>query len=90
MLLCACVGKICVFSIRVRYPLMSILGFVIMNLVLLSVTVNLAVCVLGSPVMYCYYAYTCTIITFLRYLFGLRAARLSIQVLSLTCDILVY
>ena len=40
--------------------------------------------------MYCYCAYTCTIITFLRYLFGLRAARLSIQVLSLTCDILVY
>ena len=53
------------------------------------VTVTIAICVLGSPVLSCY-MYTCTIITFLRYLFDLRATRLSINLMSITCSIFVH
>ena len=63
--------------------------FVAMNLILLLLCVSLAVFVVGSPVLTCY-SYTCTTITLLQYLIGLRATTLSIKVLSSACDILAH
>ena len=63
--------------------------FVLINLVLVFVTATTAILLVGSPVSYCY-MYTCTIITLLRHLFGLRTVGLSLNVISITCSIFIY
>ena len=66
----------------VRYPVMCTLGFIVINLVL--VTVTIAICVFGPPVLSCY-MYTCTIIT-LRYLFDQNF----INLISIICSIFMH